>query len=81
MERRPLTRTEIARLGGLTAADRLSPEQRTARAMKAGNAARDKLGRAHYMRMALIKHGRLPKPSTKKGAPAKGSPNSANGAK
>lgn len=81
MERRPLTRTEIARLGGLTAADNLSPEQRTARAMKAGNAAREKLGRAHYMRMALIKHGRLPKTSTKKGAPAKGSPNSANGAK
>ena len=81
MERRPLTRTEIARLGGLTAADNLSPEQRTARAMKAGNAAREKLGRAHYMRMALIKHGRLPKTSTKKARAANSGPNSANGAK
>lgn len=85
-DRRPLTRAEISRLGGLTAADNLSAEQRAARAMKAGNAAREKLGRAHYVRIALMRHGRLPRPAattphTKKGAPAKGSPNSTNGAK
>lgn len=63
-EPRKLTRSEIARLGGLTSSHNMSADQRSARARKAGLAARDKLGPAHYLRMAHIKNGRL----TSKGA-------------
>ena len=58
---RPLSMAERGRLGGLTAAHRMSPEERTRRAAKGGAAALEKLGKAHYVRMTLIRAGRLPK--------------------
>lgn len=58
-EPRKLTNAESGRLGGLTAADRMTPEQRERRASKGGTAAVEKYGRAHMTRLAHKRWGRL----------------------
>lgn len=60
----PLTPAERGRLGGLTAAHNLGPEGIKRRGSKGGQATLEKLGKAHFLRMALIQQGRL-----KKGGP------------
>jgi len=57
-ERKKLTRQEIGRLGGLTAADRMTPEQRRERATKGGNGLLNAKGRAYFTRMAYRRQGR-----------------------
>jgi hypothetical protein len=63
--RRPLTRQEVASLGGLEAAHRLGPEGRKRRAESGGTATVEKYGRAHMKRLALARWGRLPITDTK----------------
>jgi hypothetical protein len=57
--RSKLTKAEAGRLGGLTAAHKLGADGVAARARKGGDAASRKLGRAHYVRLALVRWGRL----------------------
>lgn len=57
----PEDRSTIARLGGLTAAQNHTPEERSEMARKRGESTYAKHGKAHYLRMSLISHGRLPK--------------------
>lgn len=52
-ERKRLTKAQAGKLGGLTAAERMTPEARRERARKAGEACLVKHGRSHYYRMAL----------------------------
>lgn len=56
---RKLTSQESGRLGGLTAADRMSPEQRARRASKGGAAVVEQRGKAHMTRLAHKRWGRL----------------------
>lgn len=58
-ERRPLTPAERGRLGGLTAAHNLGPEGVKRRGAKGGQATLEKLGKAHFLRLAHKSHGRL----------------------
>lgn len=55
----PKDRSTIARLGGLTAQELLTPEQRAESARLRGESTLAKHGKAHYLRMALIRHGKL----------------------
>lgn len=50
-----MTRQQAGRLGGLTAAHRMTAEQRQERARKAGEAALQKLGPAHFVRMNFMR--------------------------
>lgn len=59
MKDQPLTHAERGRLGGKVAAEAMTPEQRTIRAQKAGEAARDKLGNSHFLRMSWKRWGRI----------------------
>jgi len=59
MTDRPLTRQESGRLGGLTAAQRMSPEARKRRAEKAQAAWQKKYGKAGLVRMNFQRNGRL----------------------
>lgn len=59
MPRRKLTRSEVARMGGIARADRLSATERSAIAAKGGNAVVEKYGRVHFLRLAYQKAGRL----------------------
>lgn len=61
MKGEPLSMAERGRLGGLDAAQKLGPDGRRRRAAKGGAATADKHGKAHYVRAALIRWGRLPK--------------------
>ncbi len=72
--RRKLTPQEIGKLGGLTSSHNMSADQRQARARKAGLAAREKLGPAHYLRMAHVRHGRLTKKGAASTAPSSSQP-------
>lgn len=58
---RPLSMAERGRLGGLTAAQRMTPEARTRRAEKANAAWMEKHGRAELLRMSYQRTGRLPR--------------------
>ncbi len=53
MTRQKFTPQEVGRLGGLTAAHRMTPEQRSERARKGGEAVMEKYGRAHMLRLRL----------------------------
>ena len=53
MTRQKYTPAEIARLGGLTAAHNMTPEQRSERARKGGQAVMEKYGKAHMLRLRL----------------------------
>jgi hypothetical protein len=55
--RKKLTPQQKGRLGGLTAADRMSAEARSERARKGGEALAAKRGSAYFARMALHRHG------------------------
>jgi hypothetical protein len=61
MTARPLTHSERGRLGGLTAAQRMTPEARIRRAEKANAAWMEKHGRAELLRMSYQRTGRLPR--------------------
>ena len=61
MPRQKYTRQESGRLGGLTAAHKLTPEQRSERARKGGEAVMAKYGKAHLLRLRL--NQRQAKPS------------------
>ncbi|MCC6269601.1 MAG: hypothetical protein FIB00_11930 [Chloroflexi bacterium] len=58
-EPRKLTASERGRLGGLTAAQRMTPEARIRRAEKANAAWMEKHGRAELLRMSYQRTGRL----------------------
>lgn len=60
-EPRPLTHAERGRLGGLTAAQRMTPDARRRRAEKASAAWMEKYGRAALVRMSYQRAGRLPR--------------------
>jgi hypothetical protein len=55
--RKKLSPQQKGRLGGLTAADRMSAEARSERARKGGEALAAKRGSAYFARMALHRHG------------------------
>lgn len=59
MTREKLTPAEAGRIGGLVSAHRLGPEGTAKRASKAGNATLRRHGRAHYVRIAMVRWGRL----------------------
>lgn len=50
-----MNRQQAGRLGGLTSAHRMTPEERQRRAMKGGEAVLEKHGPAHFYRMNLAK--------------------------
>jgi len=54
-----LSRTQVASLGGLSAAHRLGPEGRKRRAAKGGEAVLEAHGRGHFKKMALQRWGRI----------------------
>lgn len=58
-ERRPLTRQERGRLGGLKAAQKNTTEQRRRWGSKGGMTTVERHGRYHMTRLAFIRHGRL----------------------
>lgn len=58
-EKRPLSMAERGRLGGLTAAQRMTPEARIRRAEKANAAWMERYGRAELLRMSYQRTGRL----------------------
>lgn len=59
MVRKKLTRSEVARMGGIARADRLSAQERSTIAAQGGNATVAKHGRVHMLRLAFQKAGRL----------------------
>ncbi len=65
--RRPLDRSNaadrslIAKLGGYARWAGTTPEERSLEAQRRGEATLAKYGRGHYVRLNLIKHGRLTK--------------------
>ena len=59
MKGQPLTHAERGRLGGLKAAEAMTPQERTIRAQKAGEAAKEALGTSHYVEMSWRRWGRL----------------------
>lgn len=56
---RKLTNAESGRLGGLTAAEKMTPEQRERRASKGGASLVEQRGRSHMTRLAHKRWGRL----------------------
>ena len=50
-----MTKQQAGKLGGLTAAHRMTPQERAARARKGGNATLKARGKAHYVRMNMAK--------------------------
>lgn len=52
-----LTRSQAARIAALSLAHQMTPEQRSERARKGGNATREAHGTVHYVRMAHRSHG------------------------
>lgn len=57
MPAKPLTHAQRGKLGGLTAAARMTAQQREDRALAGANAVLEKYGRSHFVRMALRKNG------------------------
>ena len=60
MTRQKLSRSEVARLGGLAAAHNMTPEQRSERSRKGGEAVMEKYGRGHMLRMRLYQRQAKP---------------------
>ena len=56
-----LSHQERGRLGGLQAAHNLGADGRKRRAMKGGQAALDKHGKALFVRLNYMQHGKLPR--------------------
>jgi len=57
-EKVPLTMKELGKLGGLRAADKLTPAQRSARSKPSGQTNLRKRGREYFVRLALRRWGR-----------------------
>ena len=70
MTRQKYTPQEVARLGGLTAAHNMTPEQRSERARKGGQAVMEKYGRAHMLRLRLNQRQTDEGPDGNPGLPA-----------
>lgn len=68
---RKLTPSELGQLAGLASAEALTPEQRSARAAKGGQAVLDMYGRSHFKRMILKRWGKLESVEPKKQRKAK----------
>lgn len=57
----PEDRSTISRLGGYARWANTTPEERSRIGQQRGAEVLAKKGRAHFLRMSLISHGRLPK--------------------